>query len=250
MRFGPFGARDVGGFDDGARRGAARAHDEAGALVGNLVFLEPAVADRLLHRDMVPGGAAAEEPHRAAIDHFFGLQGRGAFDLAAEAELGVFFRARNAGAALAQAGQHFLRVVADRGDDPHAGDDDAPHPILLNVRVIGRIKSKRIAFKLRRPRLGGAEQADAHVLDLIYALAVGLQPAVGDAEHQLAPEDALDVDAINDAFDGGEHLIGEFHFADAERPAAARKGRASRGKTPSIARGRRARGSPASPDRP
>ena len=49
------GARGVGGLDDGARRGPARAHDDAGALVGDVVLLEAGVADRLLHRDVVPG---------------------------------------------------------------------------------------------------------------------------------------------------------------------------------------------------
>ena len=34
----------------------------------------PAVADRLLHRDMVPGRAAAQKAHRAAVDHLLGLQ--------------------------------------------------------------------------------------------------------------------------------------------------------------------------------
>ena len=62
------GAGDVGGLDDGAGRRAARAHDDAGALVRDLVVLEAGVADRLLHGDVVPGGAAAVEAHGAAVD--------------------------------------------------------------------------------------------------------------------------------------------------------------------------------------
>ena len=54
----------------------------------------PAVADRLLHRDMVPGRAAAEEAHGAAVDHLVGIERRRAVHLAAEAELGVFVGAR------------------------------------------------------------------------------------------------------------------------------------------------------------
>ena len=38
---------------------------------------------------------------------------------------------------------------------------------------------------------------------------------------ELAPEDALDVDAVDHLLDRGQHLIDEFDFADAERPTAA-----------------------------
>ena len=152
----------------------------------------PLSQDRLIHRDMVPGGSAAMKTHGAAVEEFFGLQARGALDLAAEAEFGVFLGARNAGLGLAQARQHFLRVVADRGDDPHAGDDDASHPFAPAMFL------RRLAWRsLGLARLCGAEQADAHVLDLVDAPPVGLQPAVGDAENQLALEDALDVDAVD-----------------------------------------------------
>ena len=113
-RFGPLAAGGVGGLDDGAGRGAARAHDDAGALVGDFAFLEAGVADRLLHGDMVPGGAAAEEAHGAAVDRFARIERRRAVHLAAEAELGVLVGAHDAGLGLAQARQHFLGVVADR----------------------------------------------------------------------------------------------------------------------------------------
>lgn len=42
------------------------------------------------------------------------------------------------------------------------------------------------------------EQADAHVADGIDALAVSLQPAIGNAEDELRLEDALEVDAVDD----------------------------------------------------
>src|SRR6185437_6754496 len=69
----------------------------------------------------------------------------------------------------------------------------------------------------------GADQADAHVGDLIHPLAVRLQPTVGDREIELALEDALDVDAVENLLGARQHLVGELHLADAERPAAARQ---------------------------
>ena len=51
--------------------------------------------------------------------------------------------------------------------------------------------------------------------------AVGREPAVGDAEHQLGAHHALDVDAVDDLLDVRQHLAGELHLADAERAAAA-----------------------------
>ena len=101
--------------------------------VGDFVGREAAVDDRLIHRDVVPGGAAAVEPHRPAVDHLFGAEGRRALDLGAKAEFGEFLGPRDAGFAGVKAGHHFLGVVADRGDDAHAGDDDAPHPVLSTV---------------------------------------------------------------------------------------------------------------------
>ena len=110
---GTLAAGDVGGLDDRARGRPAGAHDDAGALVGNICFLDAGIADRLLHGDVVPGGAAAEKPHGAAIDRLGRVECRRALDLAAETELGIFIRARDAGLGLAQARQDFLRVVAD-----------------------------------------------------------------------------------------------------------------------------------------
>ena len=82
--------------------------------MGDFAVLEPGVADRLLHGDMVPGRAAAEEAHGAAIDRLFRIERGRAVHLTAKAELGVFVGARNAGLGLAQARQNFLGVVADR----------------------------------------------------------------------------------------------------------------------------------------
>ena len=55
--------------DDGARRGAAGAHDDAGALVDDVACLEAGVADRLVHGDVVPADARLHEAARLARDH-------------------------------------------------------------------------------------------------------------------------------------------------------------------------------------
>jgi hypothetical protein len=80
---------------------AARSHDDAGALVRNVLVLEPGVADRLVHRDVIPARADRVEAHRAAIDDRGRIERRRAMHLAAEAELGVLVGARNAGLRLA-----------------------------------------------------------------------------------------------------------------------------------------------------
>ena len=54
-----------------------------------------------------------EEAHGPPVDRLGRIERRRAVHLAAEAELGVVLRARDARFGLAQAGQHFLRVVAD-----------------------------------------------------------------------------------------------------------------------------------------
>ena len=82
---GSFSRVDVGGAHDGARRGAARAHDDAGALVDDVARLEPGVADRLVHGDVVPADAGLHEAARLARDHGLPLEIDGAVHLAAEA---------------------------------------------------------------------------------------------------------------------------------------------------------------------
>ena len=108
------GAGDIGGLDDSAGRRPARAHDDAGHLVRDFALLEAGVADRLLHGDVVPGGAAAEEAHGAAIDRLLGVEAGRAVHLAAETELGISVGARNARLGIVQARQNFLGAVADR----------------------------------------------------------------------------------------------------------------------------------------
>ena len=75
--------------------------------------LEPGVADRLIHRHVVPGRAAAVEAHRAPVDDAFRIERRRAGDLAAKAVIDEVLRCRDARFRLAQRGQHLLSVVAD-----------------------------------------------------------------------------------------------------------------------------------------
>ena len=96
-------------------------------IVGNLVGLEAGILDRLFHRDVVPGRAFAEEAHRAAVDHVRRIERRRALHLGAEAEFGIFVRARDPGLRRMEARKHFLGVVSDGRDDAHPRDDNPPH---------------------------------------------------------------------------------------------------------------------------
>jgi hypothetical protein len=112
------------------RVGTARAHDEPRAFVRDILRFEAAVANRLIHRNVIPGGPSAVKAHRAAIEDLLGHEGGRPLNPAAEAHFRVFFGARDPRSPGMQAGEHFLRIVADRRDDPHPGDDDAPHSAL------------------------------------------------------------------------------------------------------------------------
>src|SRR5690606_21179735 len=83
--------------------------------------------------------------------------------------------------------------------------------------------TRRTAGVLRSEIFGRGEQADAHVAGLVDVPAVDAHHAVGDAEHQLAPDHALDVDVIADPIGRGQDLAGELDLADAQRPALARQ---------------------------
>ena len=71
--------------------------------------------------------------------------------LAAEAELGVFVGARDAGLGLAQVRQNFLGVVADGRDDAHPGDDDPSHACLVRIVLRATLGAPRDNVGLARP---------------------------------------------------------------------------------------------------
>src|ERR1700731_181117 len=63
------------------------------------------------------------------------------------------------------------------------------------------------------------EHPDLEIHGPVDDRAIGLQPAVGDAEHQLGSHDPLDVDAVDHLLHGGQDLAGELDLAEPERPA-------------------------------
>ena len=138
-----FLAGDVGGVHD--RRGgrSARSHDDAGALVDDVALLDAAVADRLLHRDVIPGGTLPEKAHGPTIDHAFDVDVGHAGDLTAKAMIGELLRARNPRLRFVQARQNFLRVVSDGRDDAHPCHDHSPHHCLVNKMSVRRCQITR-----------------------------------------------------------------------------------------------------------
>src|ERR1700730_7106052 len=133
--FRSLGAGDIRGLDEAPRRRPARTHDDAGALMRYFTRREARIQDRLIHRDMVPGGAPGMETHRAAIDDAAGVERGRAVNLAAKPELGVFVRLDDAGFGLPQGGENLLGIIPDRGDNPHSGDDDASHALKLLLGI-------------------------------------------------------------------------------------------------------------------
>src|SRR5207248_6840593 len=106
-------ARSVGGGNNGLGRGTAGAHDEAGALVLDLVLLEARIDDCLLHRRIIPCRTVAHEATHPAIDSRIEIERRRAMDLAAKAKARVVIGSDDAGFSFPQRGNDFLRVVSD-----------------------------------------------------------------------------------------------------------------------------------------
>ena len=74
-------------------------------------------------------------------------------------------------------------------------DDTMPRPV-TTTRLMRKLLAVTHAGRSGAPVLLG--QADPEVGGLVYGLAVGLQPAIADAEHQPAAHDALEIDAVFD----------------------------------------------------
>src|ERR1700733_10094244 len=124
---------------------------------------------------MAPGRPPAVEAHRPPIDDVFGPECRRPVHLRAKAELGLPRGARDPRLAVVKTGDHLLRVGADRGHDAHAGDDYTSHSVASTADLA---RSERLSRSRRRR----AEQADAHIPDLIDSSAIALEPSVSDAE--------------------------------------------------------------------
>src|ERR1700730_7948107 len=63
------------------------------------------------------------------------------------------------------------------------------------------------------------EQADLEIHGPVDDRAIGLEPAVRDAQHQLGSHDPLDVDAVDHLLHGGQNLARELDFAEPQRPS-------------------------------
>src|SRR5215471_11565001 len=103
-------------------------------------------------------------------------------------------------------------------------EETMPMPVTTTrlIHLLSTTARRRCVFS-GQTGTRGTEQADANVPHVIYALGVGLQPAVGDAEDQLAFESALHVDAVDHLLDRWKHLSGELNLAHAERAPSARQ---------------------------
>jgi hypothetical protein len=122
-------------LDENARGRPAGPHDDAGALIGDVVLLQPGIGDGLFHGDMVPRATAREEAHGAAVDQFGRIERRRTPDLGAEAVFGEGIGKADAGSGIAKRGRDLIGVVADGGYDAEAGDNDASHGVLLDGRL-------------------------------------------------------------------------------------------------------------------
>ena len=170
-----FFAGDVGGGDDGAGRGAAGAHDQAGAFVLDLAVLEAGIRDRLLHGDIVPGGTVAHEAADPAVDGAVEVEMRFAMDLAAEAELGIIIGLDDSRLCFPQRG----------GAPPGCCCRCLTrYPCRSRQRVSSHHEPFRISGRARL-RVW-REQADPQLARGIYVLAVGLDDAIRDAEIELS----------------------------------------------------------------
>ena len=130
--------------------------------------------------------------------------------LAAEAVFGKGIREGDARLRVAQRGLHFGGVVADGRYDTEACDNDPSHVAIPSQSCRQPVRPP-LPASTGRPQVGR----------LVDGLAVGLQPAIGDAEHQPSAHDALEVDAVFDLLDGWRDHALELHFAGRQRHALA-----------------------------
>ena len=208
----------------------------------HFVRSKAAIDDRLLHRYVIPGGAAAVKPQRSAVDRLFGVERRRALDLLRGSRVRRISPAR----VIPERPDARLAVTSwvfdpDRGHNADAGDDDAPHN---DFHTLAPLKLAPLVRPASDLALGRTVHMQISFTSYIR-LAIGLQPTIGNAEGQLAPEHPFHVHAVDDPFDGGKHLIGEFDLADAERPAATGQAEPAQKKSCELPERVRARDSPA-----
>ena len=162
---GPLLARDVGGLDDGAGRGAAGAHDEC--RCARWRCRSPRGRNPGSPDPWRCGSRPCRRPwkrvaRRSTMARRIELWARRAPGSGSRARR-IRRRRTMPDLASRRLASTSWRGVADRGDDAHAGDDDAPHVWLPHSA--GRTFARR---RSADRRLGRAlEQADPQVLGLI-----------------------------------------------------------------------------------
>src|SRR5690606_24851417 len=87
---------------------------------------------------------------------------------------------------------------------------DSPNSVIRIIRLY-------FASEIVGPR----EQADTQIVRHIDLATVELHGGIGDAHHQLAHDDPLEVYAIGHQLAGRQHLAGELDLARTERTATA-----------------------------
>src|ERR1700732_2195125 len=106
-------------------------------------------------------------------------------------------------------------------------DETMPIPVmttrLMNASSASRCVERALLPPSTSARLHHfvAEQTDLEVHRPIDDRAVRRQPTIGDAEHELAAHDPLDVDAVDHVLDRGQNLAGEFQLPQTERASLA-----------------------------
>ncbi len=112
-------------------------------------------------------------------------------DLALEAVFGEIAGKGNAGLCLAQGGSDLGGIISDRGNNPQTRDNYPSH-----VFRPFRFFLSRSSVRRRNQAVLSFDRTDAQVACLINDFAIGLEPAVGGAEHEAAAHDALEIDAV------------------------------------------------------
>ena len=135
--------------------------------IGDVLFLETGIGDRLVHRHPAIAGAVALEAPRAAVDHRVEIDLQAAMHLAAETHLLIVFGLDDAGACLAQGRDDFLRALLPM-------EETMPMPV-TTTRLM-----KRSSF-LSTPSATAADCRDA------FEVATHLSTSSGRA-HRLHPE--------------------------------------------------------------
>ncbi len=121
------GAHHVCGLDLVCGGSATGTGDQAGTLVGNLLFGETGIGNRLRHGDVGIGRSIPHEAQLLAIDVVFEIDVDNAGHVATEAQLGVFLFAADTRTSFAERFQDLLAIIAQAGNNAQPGDYHSTH---------------------------------------------------------------------------------------------------------------------------